>query len=105
MALTELPWVDSIVYTIKDIFVQRIHFDSNLWTNVMLSKLTSFCFDNILPHSPHLLPVIRGDLKVFLMRRTPHSADNNFLKPNLLPKKTFLELISNRSLTSTTAKL
>ena len=50
MALTELPWIDFIAFTTKDLQVERIVYDEALWQNVMLPKLNSFYFDHILPH-------------------------------------------------------
>ncbi len=50
MALTELPWIDFITFTTKDLQVERIVYDEALWQNVMLPKLNSFYFDHILPY-------------------------------------------------------
>ena len=47
--ILELPWLDFVVYTTKELFVERIFIDSDLWNNKMLPKLTSFYVDFIFP--------------------------------------------------------
>lgn len=40
--ITGLPWIDFVVYTKKDLFIQRIARDINLWNSKILPKLTQF---------------------------------------------------------------
>lgn len=49
MATLKLQWSDFIVYTRKDLHVERINFDSDLWEQVMLPELTDFYFTYMLP--------------------------------------------------------
>ena len=44
-----LPWIDFVVYTNVDMYVERIYKDTNLWERTMLPKLTSFYLTFILP--------------------------------------------------------
>ena len=39
MALKELPWIDFIAFTTKDLQVERIVYDEALWQNFMLPKV------------------------------------------------------------------
>ena len=47
--ILNLPWIDFVVYTTVDMYVQRIYKDVTLWENKMLPELTSFYFSFILP--------------------------------------------------------
>jgi hypothetical protein len=49
MALCQLPFLDFIVYTQVDTFVERIHFDKELWEECMLPKLSDFYFTFMMP--------------------------------------------------------
>ena len=42
MNILGLPWIDFIVFTTKDFFVQRIYRDTALWEHKMLPTLTDF---------------------------------------------------------------
>jgi hypothetical protein len=44
MAICQLSWIDFVVYTVKDLHVERIYFDVLKWENNMLPKLTDFYF-------------------------------------------------------------
>ena len=50
MAITETPWIDFITYTKSDLVIERITYDETLRQHVMLPKLNSFYFDNVLPY-------------------------------------------------------
>ena len=50
MAITETTWIDFITYTTNDLIIERITYDHALWQQVMLPKLNSFYFDNVLPY-------------------------------------------------------
>ena len=47
--LLGLDWIDFVVYTTKDVHVERIHKDELLWTSHMLPTLTTFFVNYILP--------------------------------------------------------
>ena len=47
--ILELSWIDFVVYTTKEIYVERILSDTDLWNKKMLPKLTSFYVDFIFP--------------------------------------------------------
>jgi hypothetical protein len=47
-ATIQLQWCDFVVYTNKDIFIERINFDSSLWDKTMVPELTRFYFDYVL---------------------------------------------------------
>ena len=49
MATLNLQWRDFVVFTNKDLHVQRIYFDNVLWENVMVPELTTFYFQYVLP--------------------------------------------------------
>ena len=49
MATLKVQWTDFIVYTSKDLHVERVYFDSDFWEKVMLPELTNFYFTYILP--------------------------------------------------------
>ena len=49
MNILELPWIDFIVFTTRDMFVERIHRDLVQWESSMLPTLTNFFCDFILP--------------------------------------------------------
>ena len=37
-------------YTKNDLVIERIAYDETLWQHIMLPKLNSFYFDNVLPY-------------------------------------------------------
>ena len=47
--ILNLPWIDFVVYTTMDMYIERIYKDVTLWENKMLPELTSFYFSFILP--------------------------------------------------------
>ena len=47
MAITERTWCDFVIFTEKDISIERIRFDSEFWTIELLPKLILF-YDNCL---------------------------------------------------------
>ena len=47
--ILNLPWIDFVVFTTVDMYVERIYKDVTLWENKMLPELTSFYFSFILP--------------------------------------------------------
>ena len=49
MATLQLQWCDFVVYTKKDLFIERINFNSSLWEKTMVPELTSFYFEYVLP--------------------------------------------------------
>ena len=46
MAITERAWCDYVVYTTKDLLVQRMAFDKSFWVDKLLPKLKDF-YDNV----------------------------------------------------------
>jgi hypothetical protein len=44
MATCNAEWTDCIVYTMEEVFSERIYFENDLWNKNMLPKLTSFYF-------------------------------------------------------------
>ena len=44
-----LQWIDFVVYTDVDMYVERIHKDTNRWKRTMLPKLESFYLTFVLP--------------------------------------------------------
>ena len=46
--IINLQWIDFVVYTNKDLHVERICKDGSLWEKVMLPELASFYFSFIL---------------------------------------------------------
>ena len=42
MNIVGLQWMDFVVYTEKDLYVERINCDSSLWKSVILPKLAEF---------------------------------------------------------------
>jgi hypothetical protein len=52
MAVLEKPWCDFVFYTFKGLYVERIHFDSSLWEQI-LPKLQSFYIKCIVPALLH----------------------------------------------------
>ena len=52
MAILQLQWCDLVVYTSKDLFVERITFDSTFWEKSMVSELTKFYFEFVEPKLP-----------------------------------------------------
>ena len=49
MNILELPWVDFVVFTTRDIHIERIFRDQTLWIRKMLPELTRFFSLYILP--------------------------------------------------------
>ena len=49
MALSGIHWCDFVVFTNKGIFVERILFDENLWSQ-MFQKLTEFYINVAVPY-------------------------------------------------------
>ena len=49
--ILNLPWIDFVVYTTVDIYIERIYKDVTLWENKMLPELTSFYFSFILHYA------------------------------------------------------
>ena len=49
MNILGLPWIDVVVFTTKDLFVQRIYQDTALWEHKMLPTLTNFYCSFIFP--------------------------------------------------------
>ena len=49
MATLHLQWADFIVYIRKDLYVERIYFDKDLWEEIMFPELTNFYFTYIWP--------------------------------------------------------
>ena len=45
MGIDDRPWCDFVIYTNKEVSVQRIAFNEDIWNNKLLPKLTSF-YDN-----------------------------------------------------------
>jgi len=46
MAVGNRPWCDFVIYTTKGVSVERIHFDTNYWSNTLL--LIWWIFNNCL---------------------------------------------------------
>ena len=44
-----LEWIDFIVYTLKDLHIERIQVDTSIWDKEVLPELTKFYADYILP--------------------------------------------------------
>ena len=57
MAVGNRPWCDFVIYTTKDINVQRIQFDKVYWEKTLLPKLTEF-YDNCL--GPEIVSPVLG---------------------------------------------
>ena len=49
MAVLNLPWCDFVVWTQKDIHVEKIYFDNDFWTRQCYLKLRCFHFGIVLP--------------------------------------------------------
>ena len=49
MNIVGLNWIDFIVYTPKDLYIERIEVDRILWHSRMLPELTNFYAEYILP--------------------------------------------------------
>lgn len=47
--ILELPWLDFVVYTTKDMFTERIFCDTETWTTKMMPTLSSFYLNFISP--------------------------------------------------------
>eukprot|EP00117_Sycon_ciliatum_P014839 scpid81162/ scgid14934/ len=52
LAVTERQWCDYIVFTRRDIHVERIYFDEAFWSE-MLATLTNFFFNHIVERLPY----------------------------------------------------
>ena len=66
LAITQRKWCDFVVYTNKGVSVERISFDSDLWENKLLPKLTQFydyCLCPAIISPVHLLGKKMHDLK------------------------------------------
>ena len=48
LGILQLKWSD-FVYTKKDLHVERIFFDNELWEKTMLPELTGFYFEYVFP--------------------------------------------------------
>ena len=49
LGIPQLKWSDFVVYTKKDLHVERIFFDNELWEKTMLPELTGFYFEYVFP--------------------------------------------------------
>ena len=49
MATLKLQWCDFVVFTNKDLHIERIYFDNILWETVMVPELTAFYFKYVSP--------------------------------------------------------
>ena len=49
MATLQLQWSDFVVFTNKDLHVERVYFDQDFWEKTMLPELNSFYFKYLLP--------------------------------------------------------
>lgn len=49
MATLKLQWCDFVVFTSKDLHVERIYYDQTLWETVMIPELINFYFQHVLP--------------------------------------------------------
>ena len=49
MASLHLQWADFVVHTKKDLHVEQVYFDNDLWEKAMVPELTSFYFEYVLP--------------------------------------------------------
>ena len=49
LGILQLKWSDFVVYTKKDLHVERIFFDNELWEKTMLPELTGFYFEYVFP--------------------------------------------------------
>ena len=48
MVICQLSYLDFVVFTQKDLHVERIYFDEQDWKSNMLPQLTSFYFDYLM---------------------------------------------------------
>lgn len=67
LAITGGQFCDFVVYTTKDLFIQRIIFDEQFWVNELLPKLTDFydnCFAPAIVSPVHILGMKLHDLRV-----------------------------------------
>ena len=58
MAILRVKYCDFVVWTLKDMSIERITFDEQLWNAVMLPRLEKFYFSYLLPEI--LLPNYPG---------------------------------------------
>ena len=58
MAILRVKYCDFVVWTLKDMSIERIIFDEQLWNAVMLPRLEKFYFSYLLPEI--LLPNYPG---------------------------------------------
>ena len=49
MAVCKRPWCDFVVWTMKDISIQRIEYDYIFWETSMLPHINSFYVNGIIP--------------------------------------------------------
>ena len=49
LGILQLKWSDFVVYPKKDLHVERIFFDDELWEKTMLPELTGFYFEYVFP--------------------------------------------------------
>ena len=67
LAITERQFCDFIVYTTKELYIQRIPFDEDFWFRELLPKLTDFydnCFAPAIVSPVHVLGMKLHDLRV-----------------------------------------
>lgn len=66
MAIGNRPWCDFVIYTLKGISVERVHFDSEFWSNKLLPKLIEFydcCMAPEIVSPVHILGMPLRDLR------------------------------------------
>ena len=49
LAILDVPWCDFVVWTKAGIFIERITLDKHLWNKVLLSKLSHFYVEHVVP--------------------------------------------------------
>ena len=49
LAVLNLKWCDFVVWTTKDLHIERVHFDEVFWNRQCLPKLTKFYYNIMLP--------------------------------------------------------
>ena len=67
LAITERQFCDFVVYTTKDLFIQRIAFNEDFWLHKLLPKLIDFydnCFAPAIVSPIHILGMQLHDLRV-----------------------------------------
>ena len=50
MAISKVDWCDFVVYSTKEIFVERIPFDKQSWESKMFPKLTELYLNHAVPY-------------------------------------------------------